>query len=225
MAILRKRRNFVGMVFITGALSIITMGCATPTIESNPTMMPHFDKPILSRVVLADATYEKDVIREYDKPFFAKIVRNLRKEIGKTNLMSDLVFERDMPQKGYGVPGKQVYLLRYRATEFRYEDTMNCFMTEHYRTIWMNFEMKIYDVTNAPTVKITTEEYLNVYDTFELKPLRHETYKVEVTSGPIGSNYALGEKGVERDNAMASDLARQLIKNSAQAIQETLTAR
>ena len=87
----------------------------------------------------------------------------------------------------------------------------------------MTFEMKIYDVTNAPTVKITTEEYLNVYDTSELKPLHHETYKVEVKGG--GSNYAQGEESIKWDNAMASDLARQLIKNSAQAIQETLTAR
>ena len=98
-----KRGNFVGMVFITGVLSIITMGCFAPPIVFDPTMMPHFDKPILSRIVLADATYEKNVIRENYKPFFAKIERSLRKDIGKTNLMSDLVFERDMPQKGYDI--------------------------------------------------------------------------------------------------------------------------
>ena len=231
MATLREWRYFIGTCFVAVVLTVLTTGCMGPTVF-NPTPMPKFDKPILSRIVMADATYDKNVIIEQHKPMFAAIERSLREDIEKTNLMSDLVFERNMSPKGYGIKGGRVYLLRYRATDYKHvvKSTCCCCSAEYpgyqfVTQIWMTFEMKIYDVTDAPTVKIkdtTTEEYLNVYDTSELKPIRRETYNVKV-EGSFGN--AQGEAVINWDRDMAADLARQLIKGSAQAIQETLAKR
>ena len=227
MSTLKKWRNFTGIIFVVVVLVVFSTGCAGPTVF-NPTLMPHFDKPILARIVMADATYDKNVVIEQYKPLFAAVERSLREDMEKTNLMSNLVFERNMSPKGYGIPGRTVYLLRYRATDYKQlTESRCCCGSEHpgyqfITTIWMTFDMRIYDVTHATILKTketTTEEYLNVYDTSELRPLRKETYKVKVV-GSQGN--ATGEEIIEWNRSMAADLARQLIRDSAHAIQETL---
>lgn len=232
--------NFIKAVSVIVMLAMVTTGCVGAAVY-HPTPSPQFEKPILTRIVMADATYDKNVIPDANKPFFAAIERGLREEMKKTNLMSDLVFERDMPPKGYGVKGGRVYLVRYRATDFKESLKQNplpiilavLVVTAPFAglihpvddTIWMTFEMKIYDVTNAPLVKIkdtTSEEYLNVYNTSELSPIRRQSYDLKVEGG---AGYAKGEEIIAWSREMAADLARQLIRNSAQAVQETISSR
>jgi hypothetical protein len=224
-------------VAITVIVGMLTTGCVGPTIYG-ATPRPQFEKPILKRIVLADATYDKNVIPDVNKPFFAAIERGLRDEMSKTNLTSDLVYEREMPTKGYGVKNGRVYLVRYRATDFKEAVETNILplvlivlvvtsplvglVHPTDDTIWMTFEMKIYDVTDAPTVKIkdtTSEEYLNVYNTSELSPIYRESYNLNV-HGSAG--YAKGVEITNWSRDMAADLARQLIQKSARAVQETV---
>lgn len=223
------------------SLSVST-GCRGWSIEPET---PLSKAPEVSNatLVVAEITRPRDLVVAAGNPFYAAMQRALTAELGKAQVASAIMDERDLTKNGIAGP---TYILRLRVVsdEVVIESTGGgctvgltvagcftliplfflgqCTVTASHR---LEVEARVFSAEGVAVTQVqdaTSNELLNVFDTSSASPLFRKNYqvKLEFTQGVFAN--VTGDELLKASKAEAEEATRQVLEASIGDIARTM---